>query len=454
MAARNGEDRLTNGAMQLAIDAQNCYDVREMKRGNHGPPHATRRKNGTPRVLLVIPTANIIHRQILNGILRYAHRHGPWEFHMITGLFEARAIRRTKEWGCTGAIAFADTRRQADAVLAARAPAVFINPPTHLINVKSPPAGHCCVVRDNVALGAIGADYFLDRKYTHFAYVDDVKRHAWAAERAHGFAESVRRQGIACHFYPALSQKERGDVGLEGRRLSAWLKQLPKPVAIMAARDERALKILDMCMDEGISVPHEIALLGVGNDEILCQTTTPSLSSLELDGENTGFDCARLLDERMRDQAPASRSCLLSLSHARVVTRQSTDTSCMSDPLMAKAMAFIHASLGARITVGHVAHHANISRRLLEMKARRVLGRTVRDEIQRQRLNRARALLRNSKRTVGEIAAECGFYDQSHLGLWFRKIFRLTPTAFRASFRHELKDPMPRVTGHHRPMKM
>ena len=59
-----------------------------------------------PRVLLVIPTANIIHRQILNGILRYAHQHGPWEFHMITGLFEEQGIRRTKEWGCTGAIAF------------------------------------------------------------------------------------------------------------------------------------------------------------------------------------------------------------------------------------------------------------------------------------------------------------------------------------------------------------
>ena len=72
-----------------------------------------------PRVLLVIPTANIIHRQILNGILRYAHRHGPWEFHMITGLFEEQGIRRTKEWGCTGAIAFTDTKAHVAAVLAA-----------------------------------------------------------------------------------------------------------------------------------------------------------------------------------------------------------------------------------------------------------------------------------------------------------------------------------------------
>jgi LacI family transcriptional regulator len=190
-------------------------------------------------------------------------------------------------------------------------------------------------------------------------------------------------------------------------------------------------------MDEGISVPHEIAVLGVGNDEILCETTTPSLSSIELDGENTGYDCAKLLDERMRDSEAARKPCVLSLSMARVITRRSTDTSCVSDPLMAKAMAFIQESLGAQITVADVARHVNVSRRLLELKARKCIGRTVCDEIQRLRLNRARSLLRNTKMTVSEIASDCGFYDPSHLGLWFRKRFHLSPTAFRASFRRE-----------------
>ncbi len=408
-----------------------------MKKSKQAAPHRPGASGHPPRVLLVIPTANIIHRQILNGILRYAHQHGPWEFHMITGLLEEQGIHRTKEWGCTGAIAFADTRSHVEAVLAAAVPVVFINPPIHLTGKTTPLSRHCCAIRDHKAIGHSGADYFLDRQYTHFAYVGDVKNKPWSIERARGFAERVEEQGFVCDIYPALPQRERDDFGLENKRLRLWLKNLPKPVALLAARDQRARQILDMCMDERISVPHEIAILGVSNDEILCETTTPSLSSIELDGENTGYDCAKLLDERMRNPEIARQPCVLSLSMARVITRRSTDTSCMSDLLMAKALAFIQENLGAQIAVADVARHLNVSRRLLEMRARKTIGRTLHEEIQRVRLNRARSLLRNTKLTVSEIAATCGFYDPSHLGQWFRKTFRLTPTAFRASFRKD-----------------
>jgi len=387
--------------------------------------------------LLVIPTANIIHRQILNGILRYAHQHGPWEFHMITGLFEEQGLRRTKEWGCTGAIAFTDTNAHVNAVLSADVPVVFINPPRRLMGAKSPLTQHCCVIRDHAAIGRSGADYFLDRQYTNFAYVGDVTNKPWSCDRAKGFADRLAEQGFTNEVYPVLSPKERDDFGLEGKRLLAWLKKLPKPVAIMTARDQRARQVLDLCMDAGIPVPHEVAVLGVGNDEIFCETTTPSLSSIEMDGENTGYDCAKLLDERMKTPCDSRSPCVLSLCLSRVVTRRSTDTSCVSDPAMAKALAFVQENAGSQITVADVARHLNISRRLLEMKARKSLGRTICGEIQRLKLNRARSLLRNTKMTVSEIAAACGFYDPSHLGLWFRKTFHIAPTAFRESFRQE-----------------
>lgn len=409
-----------------------------MKNTDRKPLRRTRLSVHPPRVLLVIPTANIIQRQILNGILRYAHQHGPWEFHMITGLFEEQGIRRTKEWDCTGAIAFTDTHAHVNAVLSADVPVVFINPPSHLMGPRSLLTRHCCVIRDHVAIGRTGADYFIDRQYTHFAFVDDVRNQPWSSDRAKGFANRVAEHGLACEVYPALSPKERDDFSLERKRMRAWLKKLPRPVAIMTARDQRARQILDTCMDERVSVPHEVAVLGVGNDEIFCETTTPSLSSIELDGENTGFDCAKLLDERMRDPDAARQPCILSLSMARVITRRSTDTFCVCDPLMAKALAFIQESLGSQITVADVARHLFISRRLLEMKAQKSLGRTMCDEIQRLKLNRARSLLRNTKMTVSEIAETCGFYDPSHLGLWFRKTFHITPTAFRASFRSDL----------------
>ena len=402
-------------------------------------PRMSRRRCSSelpPRVLLVISTANLIQRQILNGILRYAHQHGPWEFHMITGLFEEQGIRRTREWGCSGAIALADTKAHINAVLAAGVPAVFVNPPRNMLGPKSPLAQYRTVIRDQPAIGRVGADYFLDRQYTNFAFVGDVKNKPWSSERARGFAERVREHGFTCAVYPAPPPGERDDFGLEKRRLQTWLRKLPKPVALMAARDLRARQVLDTCMDEGLSVPHEIAVLGVDNDEILCETTTPSLSSVSLDAENTGYDCAKLLDEQMHGKGNW-RPCILTLGMVRVVQRRSTDTTRVADPLIARAMAFIQESLGTPVGVADVARHLNISRRLLEMKARKVIGRTVRDEIQRVRINHARSLLRNTKMTVSEVALASGFYDPSHLGIWFRKRFHITPTMFRASFRSE-----------------
>ena len=174
--------------------------------------NSARRKRAAghpPRVLLVIPTANIIHRQILNGILRYAHQHGPWEFHMITGLFEEQGLRRTQEWGCTGAIAFTDTQAHVCAVLAAAVPVVFINPPVALMGAESPLAQHCCAVRDHAAVGRSAADYFLDRQYAHFSYVGDAQNKAWSCERSRGFSERVAEQGFACAVYPVPPPRER-----------------------------------------------------------------------------------------------------------------------------------------------------------------------------------------------------------------------------------------------------
>ena len=388
----------------------------------------------SPRVLLLIPTANLIQRQLLNGILRYAHQHGPWEFHMITGYFEEQGLRMTREWGCTGAIALTETQSDIDTVLSAGVPVVFINPPADLRGSDGPLAKHCCVIRDQPAVGRVGADYFLNRQYTNFAFVGHSKNKPWSSLRQQGFVDRLQEKGFGCNVYPSPSRSECNDFGLEKKRLAAWLQSLPKPVALMVSRDQRARQVLDTCAGEGITVPHEVAVLGVDNDEILCETITPSLSSISMDGENTGYDCAKLLDEQMTLPEASRKPCVLSLGMPSVVTRRSTDTSCISDPLIAKAMEYIQLNIDKPLAVADVAKYLNVSQRLLEMRARRSIGLTICSEIQRLRLNRARTLLRNTKMTVSEIALECGFYDPSHLGLWFKKTFEMTPTEFRRSF--------------------
>jgi LacI family transcriptional regulator len=408
-----------------------------MKRKPSAPSRPPVLIDRPPRVLLDFPTANLIHRQILNGILRYAHQHGPWEFHMITHMLGEQGLRRTREWGCSGAIALVDTLARARAVLSTGAPTVFFNPPRALLTRLRAAGRWSCVLRDQTGLGRAGAAYFAERQYSHFAFVGEVNDAAWSLERARGFCERVAECGCVCERYPSLPRRERDDFGLEQKRLRAWLRALPKPVALMAAWDRRARQVLDTCLEAGISVPHEIAVLGVDNDEILCETTTPSLSSVALDGENNGFEIAKLLDRQMRG-ARARRPEVHVLGLASIVSRRSTETTCVADPLIAKALAFIQANPGVAVTVGEVARHLNVSRRLLELKARQSFGRTIRDEIQRIRFDRVRSLLQNTELTVSEIAASCGFYDPSHLCLRFRRTFGLTPAAFRADVRGAL----------------
>ncbi len=152
-----------------------------------------------------------------------------------------------------------------------------------------------------------------------------------------------------------------------------------------------------------------------------------------MDGENNGYEIAKLLDAQMR-VGKFRKPCVLSFGPTHVVTRRSTDTTCIADPAMARALDFIQANIAVPVTVGDVTRHLNVSRRLLELKARHSFGRTLRDEIQRIRFDRVRSLLRNTEMTVGEIAAACGFCDPSHLGLRFRQMFHMTPADFRKSF--------------------
>ncbi len=400
------------------------------------PRGPDRRFSGhAPRVLLAFPTANLVHRRILNGILRYAQKHGPWEFHVITDLPGEQGLQRTREWGCAGIITYVREQKDAAFPLAAGIPTVFCVPSKSFLAPGNPIARFPAVLLDHEAIGVLGADYFMNLRFTRFAFVGHVREEApWSANRKRGFRNRLKERGFSCLCYPRPNAQEREDFGVEQQRLRAWLCGLPKPIALMAASDRRAMQILDTCLDAGLSVPHEVAVLGVDNDEVLCETATPPLTSVDIGEENAGYEAARTLDNLMRAKAPGRPAVLLH-GPKEVVPRRSTESHHIPDPLIAKALAFVEANIGQAANVSDVARHLCVSRRLLEMRTKLALGVTLRDEIKRVRLERARALLRNSRMTVGEVAAACGFAGASHLGLRFREAFRITPIAFRAAFK-------------------
>ncbi len=397
-----------------------------------------------PRVLLIFPTSIQTCRWMLSGILRYVHQHGPWELHIIEDRQGEQKLTQVQAWGGTGIIGYVHNKAHADAVLAAGVPAVIVDPLKAYLVPSHPLSRLSRVSCDSREVGHVAADYFLERHYTNFAFVGEINGIHWSRDRAEAFSERAAEHGCNCHVYPALTAREKNDFGVEQNRLCAWLKALPKPVAIMAAWDVRGRQVLDACMKAGVSVPQEAAVLSVDNDEILCETTNPPMSSIQMGAEEACYQAAQVLDGLMRGKGPR-RKHVIAYGATQIVTRRSTEAIRIADPLVVKALEFIWLNVGAPMTVADVARHLNVSRRLLEMHARKTLGRTIHDEILRVRLDRAQSLLRDTRMTINEIADACGFAGPSHFGRRFQDAFHITPSAFRTTNRQKDTPAQPRI---------
>jgi len=389
----------------------------------------SRTLNKMPQVAVLLPTSVKVCRDMRRGVLQYVYRHGPWGLHILEGREGEQKLVRMREWGCTGIIGRLYTPELAKAALAAHVPLVIMDPPPKLLSPGQPLARNSLVRSDTAAVGRMAADYFISRKFIHYAYVGEVHGLEWSATRGEAFAETVRQRGFDCHLYGTLLAAEQEDAGLERDRLRAWLKGLPKPVALLAAMDNRGRQVMDACAWAGLAVPDEVAVLGVDNDEDLCETTTPPMSSILLDAERASYEAAEQLDALMR-RATRKRK-VITYGPVHVVSRRSTETTQIADIVVVQALEFIALNACSGIGVPDVVRHIRASRRLAEIRFRRELGHTILDEIQRVRLARVCTHLRETNLQIGEIVRACGFDSESHVSILFRRRFGCTMRDFR-----------------------
>ena len=234
--------------------------------------------------------------------------------------------------------------------------------------------------------------------------------------------------------YGAPTGKARRDWAIEQPRMEAWLKSLQKPVALFAAMDGRARQVLDACLDAGITVPEEVAVLGCDDDPLICEATFPTLSSIQLNSEHAGYLLAEHLDELMRGKRLRRRVDWC--RPTRVAARRSTDATAMADKRVARACEYIWREAGHQsIGVPDVVSLFGSSRRYAENHFKAVVGRTIMEEIRLVKLGRVCALLEETNLSIGEIAEKCDFVSESNLGLLFRKRHNMTMTAYRKAAR-------------------
>jgi LacI family transcriptional regulator len=283
------------------------------------------------------------------------------------------------------------------------------------------------VTTDNQAIARIAFEHFIEREFRRFAYCG-VERFGWSEARGRFFDELVSARGFSCVHYKAPVDFGP-DSDAETDTIAEWLLGLPQPVAIFAAYDARGQQVLEACQRAELSVPEQVAVLGVDNDDLLCDLASPPLSSVIPDTQRTGWQAAELLSRLMHgEKIPPDLHRVPPLG---VCARQSTDVTAVEDAHVAKAAHFIRERACEGIGVSDVAAVVPLARRSLEKRFRSLLGRTLGEEIMRVQMQRVKDLLVGTDLSLAQIAERAGFRHVEYLTVAFKRECGVPPSVYR-----------------------
>jgi LacI family transcriptional regulator len=287
------------------------------------------------------------------------------------------------------------------------------------------------VLTNSRRIGEMGANYFIQKGFKNLAFCG-FRKMLWSDHREKYFTGTARKAGLKT-FSNKLTYPKRErfkDSNLE--RIGQWIRQLPKPVGVMACNDSCGKFIIDSCRKASISVPDEVAVLGVDNDDILCDLTYPSLSSISLNTEKGGFDAAALLDKIMKGITVDTQIILI--EPVEVQERQSTDIIAVDDKIVSDIINYIKRNSKRLLQVADIINEFDISRKSLYKKFNDNLGTSVYSQIRKIKVEEICRMLVETGRSVKEIAFEFGFYNVDHIARFFRKEKGLTPSQYRNEY--------------------
>ncbi len=241
------------------------------------------------RVAVLIETSRTYGRELLNGVRRYVTEHGPWSIFAEIRDLESKPPTWLRDWDGDGILTRTATQAMADAVQAVRVPTVELR----ATKLKHP---FPFVGMDNTAIGKMCAEYLMERGYHHFG-VYELTTEQFFEERSRSFADHLQEAGFECRVFRQSANRRKAMKWEKQQSLLVdWLRDLPKPIGILACTDQLGFWLLDACARAELHVPEQVAVLGVENDETLCSMSNPPLSSVRLGGERVGYEATAMLD--------------------------------------------------------------------------------------------------------------------------------------------------------------
>lgn len=378
------------------------------------------------QVALLIETSNSYARGLLEGVIAYVREHESWSIYLPEQRRGERPPAWLRHWQGDGIIARIENPEIAAAVARTRLPVIDVSAARTLPEIP-------WVETDDEAIAQLAVEHLVERGFRRLAFCGDP-RFNWSNWRCAHFRRLAEAAGCTTWVYQS-PRSGRGTASWqrEHERLAEWIQGLPRPVGVMACYDIKAQQLLDVCRDLGVAVPEEMAVIGVDNDHLICELCTPPLSSVVPDAHRTGYLAAELLDQMMRGQPAANLTNLI--KPRGICTRRSTDVLAIEDPDVAMALRFIREYACDGIQVGEVLRRVPLSRRVLESRFAKLLGRTPHEEILLVKLERAKRLLRETDLPIKAIAQRCGFSSEDYASVAFKRAVGVAPSEFRSAIR-------------------
>jgi Transcriptional regulators len=369
-------------------------------------------------VALLIETSNEYARGILKGIIAYTRTHRPWSIYLSEHSRINNDLSWLTDWQGDGLLARIETEQIASLVNSMKIPTVDLSASRLLPHLP-------CVETNDFTIAEWAADHLLSRGFKNFAYCGEPS-FQWSRDRGSHFESYLMERGFKAHSYyadPHSSSRE------EREQMASWVSSLPRPVGIMACYDNLALKLLEACRLAAVNVPEEAAVISVDNDNLLCNLSSPPLSSIQPNAAETGYQAAALLDSLM--SGIPVEPVIHRIEPIEVITRMSTDIIAVEDPYVSEAIRYIREHAYEEIRVSDLLKVIPLSRRSLDHRFQSALGHTPHEEIIAVKMKLVARLLSETDWTLPIIAQQVGFKHSEYMSVAFKKHTGLSPGAYR-----------------------
>jgi LacI family transcriptional regulator len=382
------------------------------------------------RVALLIESSRAYGRGLFLGIAKFVREHHEWSVQSDEWKWTDAFPVWLRNWDGDGVIARVETPEMAAFVRQLGVPAVDLRGSVSGFNLP-------LIDTDDRKVAEIAAEHLMSRGFRHYAFCGFVGAN-YSDKRSHWFQEHLALSGFSCQMYaPPTRSPQTQTIGYERQgflfqeHLEQWLVSLPKPIGVMACNDIRGQQVLNLCRRLDLAVPEEVAIIGVDNDEILCELSDPPLTSVAPDTLRIGYEAAVLLDRMMKGDNPPAKP--VHIPPREIVTRRSTEVLALDDRQLAVGLRFIRDHAFDPITINEAAKVASMCRRVFERRFAAKMGRSPKAEVVRLRLEKVKQLLTDTEWNLSQIAEKTGFNYGEYLHTVFTRKIGTTPGEYRRS---------------------